>query len=60
MTGLSSSDKYYLCTLCENFRESTKTCKICGCFMPLKTLIPIFDCPQGRWTLELDTGDAEE
>ena len=42
---MTSDEKYKICTECEHFKEKTKQCKLCGCFMPLKTLLPGMSCP---------------
>ena len=38
-----------ICKGCEWFRKNTQTCKKCGCFMKLKTLIDKASCPVGKW-----------
>jgi hypothetical protein len=38
-----------ICKGCEWFRQTTQTCKKCGCFMKLKTLIEKSSCPVGKW-----------
>lgn len=37
--------------ICEKCPELTrfKTCKICKCFMPAKTLMRNMKCPLGKW-----------
>jgi len=37
--------KMKICIECENFVASTKQCKLCGCFMPAKVLVPMMRCP---------------
>ena len=37
-----------ICQLCEHITDK-KTCKICGCFLPLKTKIRSFGCPIDKW-----------
>jgi hypothetical protein len=48
---MTSDEKYKICTQCENFKEKTKQCRLCGCFMPLKTLFPQMTCPDNppKW-----------
>lgn len=43
--------KIKICLECEHFRPGTKTCKICGCFMPAKVLIRGAHCPDNppKW-----------
>ena len=42
-------DKMKQCIQCEHFRKSTKQCKLCGCFMPLKVRLPGQHCTIGKW-----------
>lgn len=42
-------EKMKQCIQCEHFRKSTKQCKKCGCFMPLKVRLPGQHCPIGKW-----------
>jgi hypothetical protein len=42
------NDRIKLCEKCENF-TTLKFCKLCNCFMPLKTWFPNKKCPDGRW-----------
>jgi hypothetical protein len=41
--------RMYICTGCKHLNQITKTCKECGCFMPLKTKLPNAYCPVGKW-----------
>ena len=38
-----------ICRACEFFRPKTETCRKCGCFMKLKTLLEKAKCPVGKW-----------
>ena len=40
-----------ICNSCEHFRNILKVCKLCGCFMPAKTMISGSYCPDTppRW-----------
>ncbi len=38
-----------ICEQCERYNAGNKTCTRCGCYMPVKTAIPIFKCPENRW-----------
>ena len=42
-------DKMKICLQCDEFRKSTKQCKICNCFMPVKVRLPGQKCPEGKW-----------
>lgn len=44
-----TSKRWDECNKCEYFRESTKQCKKCGCFMFLKILNPHSKCPLNKW-----------
>lgn len=41
--------RYEICTVCDKFNSTFKTCKECGCFMPAKTLVPGSRCPLDKW-----------
>ena len=38
-----------ICRGCEFFRPKTETCRKCGCFMKLKTLLANAKCPIDKW-----------
>ena len=37
-----------ICLSCE-FLESMNRCKKCGCFMDVKTWLPLSECPAKKW-----------
>jgi hypothetical protein len=37
-----------ICTACDSLTV-LKTCKECGCFMPVKTWMNNVSCPKGEW-----------
>lgn len=37
-----------ICETCENL-SSLKVCKVCNCFMPVKTWLKTKKCPIGKW-----------
>jgi hypothetical protein len=43
-----------ICEKCDHFSNFLKTCKLCGCFLPGKTIIKSSACPDNppRWTAE--------
>lgn len=47
-----SQDRLAICQKCPNYSKFWKTCKICHCFMPLKTKLRWAECPDepARWT----------
>tara|TARA_B100000287_G_scaffold156716_1_gene147838 strand:+ start:19762 stop:19947 length:186 start_codon:yes stop_codon:yes gene_type:complete len=40
-----SKERLEICGNCEHLRESINQCKICGCYLPLKVLMPTQRCP---------------
>ena len=44
-----SAYRLEICTECPFFRQASKTCKKCGCFMTLKTSLAHAKCPIGNW-----------
>jgi hypothetical protein len=43
------AERMKICKQCENLGNPLPFCKICKCFMPLKTRVPIAHCPIGKW-----------
>lgn len=47
---MSESEKRMeLCKACDNFQQTIKICKQCGCFMPIKVKLIKSECPIGKW-----------
>jgi hypothetical protein len=44
-----SKSRMDICNSCDRLMKPVKICKECYCFMPAKTLIPISECPLGKW-----------
>lgn len=44
------SSRLAICNSCDNFNQTIKTCKLCGCYMPAKTMLAASDCPDNKWT----------
>lgn len=42
--------KLEICKKCDELGELDK-CKVCGCFMQMKTLMPFTTCPLGKWEI---------
>lgn len=68
-SGLSLPDelrnqRFEICKSCENFHRS-EFCKICSCYMPVKTFMPSASCPAKKWlpinisTLNNSAGDNQ-
>ena len=45
--------RFSICQGCEHFISSTNRCKICKCFLRLKTKLSNFQCPVGKWGKEI-------
>ena len=41
-------ERMEICKGC-NFFTKRKFCKLCGCYMPVKTAIPFMKCPAEKW-----------
>lgn len=41
--------RYNICLSCEKLYAPTKTCRLCGCFMNIKTWMPNQNCPVNKW-----------
>jgi len=41
--------RYGICSSCEKLYKPTDTCKVCGCFMKVKTWMPKQSCPINKW-----------
>lgn len=44
-----ANTRYQICETCPSFCPDTKKCHECGCYMPLKSIIPLMKCPIGKW-----------
>lgn len=44
-----SLERLGVCSTCGKFNKQDLTCNQCGCNMKIKTLIPIFHCPDNKW-----------
>ena len=53
---LAHQDRLKICQSCPNYMKFWKTCRICMCFMPLKTKLRWAECPDEppRWTQGVD------
>lgn len=52
VTDSVKQERLATCGDCEHFNKPTKQCKLCGCFMELKTSYSNMKCPKGYWTEE--------
>ena len=44
-----ASERMTVCESCDRYRADSKTCEICGCYMPLKTTMANMKCPIDKW-----------
>lgn len=47
------------CLDCEELFRPTNTCKMCGCFMDIKTWMPSQKCPMDKWGEHIIATDAK-
>ncbi len=50
--GPMSKERMSICGGCE-YLTPVKTCKLCGCFMPVKVAVFSVSCPDGKWKEEV-------
>jgi recombinational DNA repair protein RecR len=48
-SGKTAKEKLDICNTCDDYNKESKRCKICGCFMEVKTRTPGMSCPVGKW-----------
>lgn len=44
-----SQERLKVCATCPALFVPTMTCKRCGCFLRIKTLLESQACPEGKW-----------
>ena len=42
-------ERYAICKSCDEFNNTVKLCKKCGCIMPVKVTVAYASCPIGKW-----------
>lgn len=47
-----SAARLTLCLSCDQLNSLTKQCKLCLCYMPLKTTLANAECPLHKWAKE--------
>lgn len=52
--------RYDICKSCDKFYAPTSTCKICHCFMSVKTYLPAAECPVHKWPIINITKDVSK
>tara|TARA_R110002050_G_scaffold174266_1_gene307214 strand:- start:142 stop:327 length:186 start_codon:yes stop_codon:yes gene_type:complete len=45
----TSQERIKMCEECEKFFHPTRQCKVCFCFMDIKTKMKNKTCPEGKW-----------
>ena len=48
-TLYTPQERIAMCEKCEKFFRPTRQCKICFCFMDIKTKMKNKTCPKGKW-----------
>lgn len=48
-TRSRSQARLEVCAACPRLFKPTMTCKACGCFLRIKTLMPDQTCPEDKW-----------
>ncbi len=48
LVSANHEKRFEICSNCENLTKF-KVCKVCDCFMPLKTKLIRAKCPEHRW-----------
>ena len=43
------NERLEICKSCEHYLSFTGQCKVCMCFMRIKTALPFAECPKGKW-----------
>lgn len=43
-------ERYSICQSCEKLYRPSDTCRVCGCFMKVKTWMPNQSCPLKKWS----------
>lgn len=44
-----AKERLKVCEPCEHFTKMSRQCKLCGCFMDMKTKLLRATCPAGKW-----------
>lgn len=52
-------ERYDICLSCDKLYKPTSSCRVCGCFMQLKTWMPDQRCPLNKW-LEVQVTETKE
>jgi hypothetical protein len=44
------NERLKACHSCNDLNTSSSRCKVCGCFVRLKSWLPMEKCPNGKWS----------
>lgn len=44
-----AAERVKLCETCDEFARVSRQCKVCWCFIDLKTKVAEAECPQAKW-----------
>lgn len=54
------TERLSICESCEKFNPKIRNCRMCGCFMDLKTWLPKQKCPMNKWgVVTVETPDEK-
>lgn len=45
----TANERLAICNSCEELWDQFKICKVCLCYMPVKTNVQDARCPKGKW-----------
>ena len=43
------ADRLAICENCEHFKQKMRQCRLCNCFMDIKTTLTRAKCPVDKW-----------
>lgn len=46
---MTAEERLNICAGCEFFNSYLKTCRKCGCYLPVKVKIKFVSCPLNKW-----------
>jgi hypothetical protein len=56
----TADQRFEVCLGCDQLNSVTKQCKICLCYMPIKTTLALSECPIHKWGKEEQTRNEME
>ena len=51
--------RWDVCESCDKLYKPTNSCKLCGCFMKVKTTLPFDECPIKKWGIHTPTDEEK-